>query len=141
MTPIYSIDINCDLGEGESAEDCVKDKQLMPFISSCNIACGGHAGNPLTISLSIVNALQIGIKVGAHPGYPDKENFGRKSVVMTSSQLEETLTQQLGSFFQIAKSEACEVHHIKLHGAMYHDVEKNQDLATDIAANLYKYHP
>ncbi|HBB48509.1 MAG TPA: lactam utilization protein LamB, partial [Flavobacteriaceae bacterium] len=83
------MDINCDLGEGMA-----NDAQIMPHISRCNIACGGHAGNPEIMQRSIELAVKHGVPIGAHPSYPDKDNFGRLSMSLTPQALKETLFQQ-----------------------------------------------
>ncbi|TQV89809.1 5-oxoprolinase subunit PxpA [Aliikangiella coralliicola] len=128
-----TIDINCDLGEGNSAEDCEKDARLMPFISSCNIACGGHAGNEKTILISLLNASKHQLNIGAHPGYPDKKNFGRVSMSINVTELESTIYQQLNLITEIAEQQSIQLNHVKLHGALYNDVEKSSELATRVA--------
>lgn len=135
------IDINCDLGEGDSLLDCDKDALLMPFISSCNIACGGHAGNIDTIRQLLRNAKQHQLKIGAHPGYADKHNFGRKHLTITFSELKASLQQQLKRLLKIAQHENACVHHIKLHGALYNDVEKQPQLASKLAVFFKQEYP
>jgi len=141
MVKGLSIDINCDLGEGVTIEDCEKDALLMPYISSCNIACGGHAGNSLTIRESLKNARAHQLKVGAHPGYPDKENFGRLSMDLSYRKLETVLLSQMYRFIDIAEAENIAIHHIKFHGARYNDIEKNQQLAMDISNIVMRFFP
>ena len=121
------IDINCDLGEGMP-----NDNALMPYISSCNIACGGHYGTKETISKAIRLAKSHKVKVGAHPSYPDKENFGRKSLNLSSGELIENLTDQISLFLAVCERERIEPNHIKLHGALYNDSSHNEDLANVI---------
>jgi len=120
----YRIDINCDVGEGVGNED-----QLFPFISSCNIACGGHAGDPETIESIIRLAKLHQVKIGAHPSYPDRENFGRKSMNIKADALIDNLQEQLKLFLGILKAEDGELNHIKAHGALYNDLAKNSELA------------
>ena len=112
--PVYTIDINADLGEGTGF-----DVQLMPLISSCSIACGGHFGTEETMRTTVQLAKQYGVKVGAHPSYPDRKNFGRKVIEITKQDLEESIVNQLQSFYEVCASEEVTVHHIKLHGALY----------------------
>ncbi len=131
-TDTLSIDINCDLGEGKTLSDCEIDKQLMPFISSCNIACGGHAGNELTMANSLRNAGKHNLKIGAHPGYADKDNFGRLSLSLPFNQLEKSLKQQISSFQELALRENIQLHHIKFHGALYNDSEADRQLAINL---------
>lgn len=134
----YTIDINCDLGEGVGEADCEKDALLMPFLSRCNIACGGHAGNKLTMQLSLKNSKAHQVIAGAHPGYPDKEHFGRKSLTIKFSKLADSIRSQVDCLINIADQQSTPIHHIKLHGALYNDVEKNPDLAKAMADLLAK---
>lgn len=118
------IDINCDVGEGIGNES-----SLMPYISSCNIACGAHAGDEATIRRVIRLAKISNVKVGAHPSYPDRENFGRKSMEIAPERLKESIARQLETFKKIADDENVELHHIKPHGALYNDISKQANLA------------
>lgn len=133
MKDAFTIDINCDLGEGSTLADGDNDALLMPFLSSCNIACGGHAGNVDTIDYAIKNALQHQLKVGAHPGYPDRDNFGRSSLNLSASDVVKSLQQQLDLFLSVANKNNVILHHVKLHGALYNEVERNPELAEFIA--------
>ena len=112
--PVHTIDINADLGEGAGF-----DVQLMPLISSCSIACGGHFGTEETMRTAIQLAKRHGVKVGAHPSYPDQQNFGRKVIDMTKEELKKSIKHQLQLFYKVCASEEVIVHHIKLHGALY----------------------
>ncbi len=134
------IDINCDLGEGETIDDCKKDAELMPYISSCNIACAGHAGNELVIRETLKYAIQNKIKTGAHPGYPDRENFGRKSMPLSHEELIETLMSQLNFFINIAQQQSVKIEHVKLHGALYNDAENDAVLAMELARFFSQFH-
>lgn len=133
------IDINCDLGEGVSKTDCDKDAKLMPFISRCNIACGGHAGNLETMRESLINAQENNLKIGAHPGYPDKENFGRTSLKLDFKQLSESLVNQVQQLIKVANSLSITLDHIKCHGALYNDAESNSLLSKQLVI-LFKTH-
>jgi UPF0271 protein len=136
-----NIDINCDLGEGETIADCEKDALLMPYISSCNIACGGHAGNQSTIATSLANAAKHQLKIGAHPGYADKNNFGRVSLELPIQELKDSLKQQINSFNKQADKQNIKLHHIKFHGALYNDIEADNQLALELATVCKKYFP
>ncbi|NQY05503.1 MAG: 5-oxoprolinase subunit PxpA [Flavobacteriaceae bacterium] len=114
------IDINCDLGEGSG-----NDAHLMPLISSCNIACGGHYGDKETIRATIQLAKKHQVKIGAHPSYPDKEGFGRASMALSPEEFTKTISEQLSLFFDVATTEGVTVHHIKAHGALYNDLVKD----------------
>ena len=128
-----TIDINCDLGEGETLADCDVDALIMPFISSCNIACGGHAGNTQTMQRTLENALINDLNIGAHPGYPDPGNFGRVSIDISTSELIESIDEQITRLEIIAGELQNTLNHIKLHGALYNDVEKDRQLARSLA--------
>ncbi len=136
MNNAVTIDINCDLGEGSSLLDGDNDALLMPFLSSCNIACGGHAGNLKTIEHSIKNALQHQLKIGAHPGYPDRDSFGRESLGLSVDGVVESLRQQLDLFLGVLNNNNATLNHIKLHGALYNDVEYDRALA-DVVSDYF----
>lgn len=136
-----NIDINCDLGEGNKLQDCDYDQQLMAYIHRCNIACGAHAGSAEIMQLSMQNASKHHLKIGAHPGYADKQNFGRRSLDISWSQLQDMLLEQLELFFHCAKKSDATVTHIKLHGALYNDAEQSPALATQIVQLLQQHYP
>lgn len=118
------MDINCDLGEGLE-----NDEQLMPLLDSCNIACGGHAGDESSIRKTIRLAKKYLVKIGAHPSYPDRENFGRKKLEISLSDLEDSITAQLKFFEKICEEEQAIFHHIKPHGALYNEATINPEIA------------
>jgi len=129
------IDINCDVGEGMQNE-----AQLFPLITSCNIACGGHAGDANSIRQILQLAKEHNVKVGAHPSYPDKEHFGRRSMQLSESELIATLFEQLTLFFTLAAEAGTPVHHIKAHGALYNDIAADANLASTYLRALEPYH-
>lgn len=118
------IDINADLGEGTGL-----DEQIMPLISSCSIACGGHFGTEDTMRETVRLALQHKVKIGAHPSFPDRDNFGRKLLTMTKQELSEAIYFQILQFLAICETENAELHHIKLHGALYNYAAKDAPTA------------
>jgi len=128
------IDINCDVGEGTGLET-----ELMPLISSCNIACGGHAGNLDTIAEVARSAKENGVKVGAHPSYPDTENFGRVSMSISEFDLTKSIRRQIDDFASILKKENIPFNHIKAHGALYNDIAKDSDLAKIFVKSIEGY--
>ena len=128
------ININCDVGEGMQNE-----AELFPFITSCNIACGGHAGNAESIRYVIRLAAEHNVKIGAHPSYPDREHFGRRSLSLPAQALIGSIQEQLLLFFKIAAQENVEVHHIKAHGALYNDIAKNAITARNYLRALVDY--
>ena len=136
-----TVDINCDLGEGNTAADCTRDALLMPFISRCNIACGGHAGNDDTMALSIDNAMANGLAIGAHPSYPDRDNFGRHSLAIARPQLLDAVAAQIERLSTIAAHRHATLDHIKLHGALYNDAEADPALAISLLEMLKSRFP
>jgi UPF0271 protein len=125
------IDINCDLGEGMD-----NDAQLMPYLGSCNIACGGHYGDVNTMIKAINLAQQHGVNVGAHPSFPDKENFGRKIMDISRGELQQTLHQQVTFFQDTCHKLGVEMHHIKLHGALYNLAANDAEIAA-VVLNVF----
>ena len=119
-------DLNCDLGEGESF---ARTKRFMTHITSANIACGGHAGDMATMRRCVRLAKALNVHVGAHPGSPDRRTFGRSPIKLKDYELEELLRQQVGLLERIATEEGVKLHHIKLHGALYHATELDLSLA------------
>ncbi len=118
------IDVNCDLGEGLN-----NDGELMPYITSCNIACGGHAGDEESMSHVITLAKTHNVKIGAHPSYPDKVNFGRKSLSLGTEEFQASIVQQISILKELASQQVTSIHYIKPHGALYNDLVKNEVLA------------
>ncbi|MBR9914042.1 MAG: 5-oxoprolinase subunit PxpA [Algicola sp.] len=125
------IDINCDMGEGISNE-----KELMPMISSCNIACGGHAGTEDTMRHVVNLAQEHHVHIGAHPSFPDKLNFGRETMGISLTDLKKSLVNQMTAFYDIAQSQNAKVKHIKPHGALYNEAVKNKKIAQIIVETL-----
>lgn len=122
------IDLNSDIGEGAACDD-----ELLGIVSSVNIACGGHAGDTETMARTIQGAIANGVAVGAHPGYPDREGFGRESGFMRGDELYESLTHQVTTFTDIAADLGAKVSHVKPHGALYNDAVGDAELADIIA--------
>lgn len=141
MESLHVVDINADLGEGSG-----HDELLMPLLSSCSIACGGHYGTAETMTEAIQLAKKHKVKIGAHPSFPDKDSFGRKRMTLTKKELTETILQQIMDFIAIAEKEKAPLHHIKLHGALYNlaaedaptaDAVVDAILETGIRPSLY----
>jgi UPF0271 protein len=123
-----TIDINCDLGEG-----CANDEQLMRLISSANIACGYHAGDEETMRRTVELAIENGVAIGAHPSYPDRENFGRTEMSLTADDLFDIISEQIYALARICDAAGAKLHHVKPHGALYNQAAKDRQLATAIA--------
>lgn len=118
------IDLNCDVGEGVG-----NDSKLMPYLSSCNVSCGAHAGTEKDIKHTLEFAKQHQVKVGAHPSYPDKKNFGRVVLDISHEDLLKSLIQQLKWFAAKAKEVGVTIHHIKAHGALYNKSAVSETIA------------
>lgn len=130
------VDINSDLGEGSGA-----DVTIMPFISSCNIACGGHAGNPISMQETIDLAIKNHVKIGAHPSYPDPANFGRKVIDMPLDELKGSILSQIKELEKWANQSGAKLHHIKPHGALYNEAAANKSIADLIVEIMKSYYP
>lgn len=128
------IDINCDVGEG-----VLNEPKLFPFISSCNVACGGHTGDKSSMERTVTLAKENGVKIGAHPSYPDKDNFGRISLKMNTDILSESLISQIYSLAEICDDEGIELKHIKPHGALYNDLAKDSILAESFIETISEF--
>jgi UPF0271 protein len=131
-----SIDINCDLGEGK-----LNDASLMPCISSANICCGYHAGDEKITRATIKLALKNKVAIGAHPGFADKENFGRVELILPSHDYYALVMEQLILFKNIAAEEGATIHHVKAHGALYNLASKNVMVANELAKAVYDFDP
>lgn len=125
---MLTIDINCDLGEGFS-----NDAALMPFICSANIACGFHAGDITTMQKTIALCFEHGVAIGAHPGFNDKANFGRKNILLTDAQLYNLIAKQVELLQNICAKEGVVLHHVKPHGALYNMAASNTTMSAIIA--------
>jgi UPF0271 protein len=128
------IDINCDVGEGIENEHL-----LMPHISSCNIACGGHFGTATTIDKTIQLAKEHQLKIGAHPSFSDKENFGRKLLAISDDDLKTSIQNQLDLFLERLSFFDEKLHHIKPHGALYNVIAVDEKLAILFIQIIKKY--
>lgn len=140
---MIQIDINCDIGEGLNNE-----LDILPYISSCNIACGGHAGDIEIMTRVLKLAKRYSLKIGAHPSYPDKKNFGREIMNISSVDLKESIMSQILDLREIALSLGISLHHVKPHGALYNKAAYDDntaniiiDAVTDIDDQLKIYTP
>jgi UPF0271 protein len=126
------IDINSDLGESEESLANGTDYELMRYIMSANVACGGHAGDERTMRETVRIAKELNVAVGAHPGYPDPANFGRIESPMATSEIEATVRDQIAALAEIAESLGVQLVHCKPHGALYHAANKSTEVAAAI---------
>lgn len=127
------IDLNCDMGEIPELYTDGTEQALMQQISSANIACGGHAGSPESMAALVNLAKKHRVAAGAHISYPDRPNFGRKTVPMSAAKLEESAYSQIALMAETATRAGVALKHVKPHGALYHDAQANESIATAIA--------
>lgn len=120
--------LNCDLGEGIG-----NDAELMPYIDEANIACGFHAGDAFTMRETVALCIRYGVKIGAHPSYLDRENFGRKEIELSPEEIYLLVKKQIETLNQIVKTAGGKLHHVKPHGALYNTSAKNGAVAKAIA--------
>lgn len=128
------IDLNCDMGENIG-----NDEDIMPYITSANIACGFHAGGPTVMQATVRLAKQYGVVVGAHPSWKDIEGFGRREMTLPFDEVETLIRYQIGALAAIAKSEGAELHHVKPHGALYNQAAKDKFLANAVARAVKRF--
>lgn len=131
MTELW-IDINADLGESEESLANGTDFELMRYITSANVACGGHAGDEHTMRETIRFAKRLNVAVGAHPGYPDRANFGRIESPMVTAEIEASVRDQIAALAAVAESLDVRLAHCKPHGALYHAANKSVEVAAAI---------
>ena len=138
---MVKIDLNCDLGESFGAYTIGMDDKVIPLISSCNIACGYHASDPLVMKKTVEMAAKAGIGIGAHPGFPDLMGFGRRNMNISPAEASAYVTYQLGALYAFARSAGVKLQHVKPHGALYNMAGKNYDLALAIAKAVQAFDP
>jgi UPF0271 protein len=135
------IDLNADVGESLGPWPMGNDERLIPLVTSVNVACGAHAGDPLTIERTIRLAVNHNVAVGAHPGYPDLVGFGRRDLDMTTDELRASIVYQVGAVAGIARSLGAELRHVKPHGALYNRAVRDAAVADTIAAAVRRASP
>src|SRR5438552_795005 len=114
-----TIDLNCDLGEGFARWSIANDTELMPEVTSANLACGFHAADPVTMMRAVALAKQHSVAVGAHPGLPDLLGFGRRYIAITTDEMYSYTVYQLGAMSAVLRTQDVAMHHVKSHGALY----------------------
>jgi 5-oxoprolinase (ATP-hydrolysing) subunit A len=127
------IDINCDMGESFGPWKMGTDADVMPHITSANIACGAHAGDPAVMRRTVRLARDAGVAAGAHPGFADLQGFGRREMTIDPAEIEDLLLAQIGALTAIAKAEGVRLRHVKAHGALYNMAARERPLADAIA--------
>jgi UPF0271 protein len=127
------IDLNCDLGEDDSPEGLARDVALLEHVTSANIACGGHAGSAETMRVVAKACLERGVRIGAHPGYEDRANFGRVELALDARAVQDSVCAQVRALAEIVSSLGGALSHVKPHGAMYHAAMRSEEVARAVA--------
>ncbi len=133
------IDLNSDMGEVAEAVHDGTQEALMPHLTSVNIACGGHAGDPETMQTTIRQALRCNVAIGAHPGYPDRENFGRVNMDIPPEGIADSVFDQVIALGAIALACGAEIAHVKPHGALYNQAATNRTIARAVADGIARW--
>lgn len=128
------IDINCDMGESFGAYTIGRDEEIMPFITSANIACGFHAGDANVMKKTVSLALENEVAIGAHPGLPDLPGFGRRPMMLSPEEAYSLIVYQIGALCAFAKIEGAQLRHIKPHGALYNMAASDEALASSVVS-------
>ena len=136
---MYKIDLNSDLGESFGAYKLGMDNAIIPLVSSANVACGFHAGDPLVMEKTVALCKESGSAIGAHPGYPDLVGFGRRNLAASPAEVKAMVTYQIGALDAFCKSAGMKMQHVKPHGAMYNMAAKDEALAKAICEAIYEY--
>jgi UPF0271 protein len=136
-----TIDINADAGESYGPWRMGADEELFPALSSVNVACGFHAGDPVTIRRTVDLAARHGVAVGAHPGFPDRDGFGRRDIAMTADELHDAVLYQLGALDAFLRPTGARLHHVKPHGALHHRIVRDEEAADAVARAIRAFDP
>lgn len=136
-----NIDLNCDMGESFGAWKMGNDEAILPFVSSANIACGFHGGDPATMRKTVAAAVKNGVSLGAHPGLPDLQGFGRRNMAITDQEAYDMMVVQIGALAAVAASQGTVLRHVKAHGQLYNMSVKDEGLARALAQATYDVNP
>ncbi|MDH5161897.1 LamB/YcsF family protein [Heyndrickxia oleronia] len=135
------IDLNCDMGESFGAYKMGTDEEILNYITSANIACGFHAGDPSTMRKTVTMALERNVGIGVHPGLPDLVGFGRRTMDISPQEAYDLIVYQIGAVYAFTKAEGGKLQHVKPHGALYNMAAKSPSLSEAIAEAIYKVDP
>ncbi|PEE44823.1 5-oxoprolinase subunit PxpA [Bacillus pseudomycoides] len=138
---MVTVDLNCDLGEGFGAYKIGNDDKILPFVSSVNIACGFHAGDPTVMRQTVEKALKNDVEIGAHPGFPDLIGFGRRVMRVSPEEVYDYVLYQIGALDGFIRAAGARMHHVKPHGALYNMAATDQEIADAIAKAIYHINP
>lgn len=133
------IDLNCDLGESFGAYHLGQDAAIMPLVTSVNIACGFHASDPTVMQATVKLACSYGVAIGAHPGWPDLQGFGRREMKIDPAEAEAIILYQIGALAAFVRAEGAELRHVKPHGALYNQAAKDAALAEAVARAVKRF--
>ncbi|MCR8846389.1 LamB/YcsF family protein [Paenibacillus sp. SC116] len=138
---MYTIDLNCDMGESFGAYTIGNDEAMLDLVTSVNIACGYHAGDPRTMRQTVIMALNKQVGIGAHPGLPDLAGFGRRNMAITPEEAYDMTVYQIGALDGFIRAEGGKMQHVKPHGALYNMAAHQEKLAEAIAEAVYRVNP
>lgn len=138
---MYTVDINCDMGESFGSYKLGRDEEILDYVTSANIACGFHAGDPSTMKRTVQMALEKNVGIGAHPGVQDLVGFGRREINLSPEEAYDIVVYQIGALYAFVKSEGGKIQHVKPHGALFNMAAKDAQLAEAIAEAVYKVDP
>ncbi|CAM3756020.1 LamB/YcsF family protein [Cytobacillus oceanisediminis] len=138
---MHIVDINCDMGESFGAYKMGRDEEILDYITSANIACGFHAGDPATMRKTVKMALDKNVGIGVHPGLQDLSGFGRRDISITPQEAYDLVVYQIGALYGFVKSEGGKLQHVKPHGALFNMASKSASLSEAIAEAVYKVDP
>ena len=138
---MYFVDLNSDLGESFGNYTLGMDEEILKYVSSANVACGWHAGDPVVMEKTICLAKEFGTAVGAHPGFPDLMGFGRRNMAISQEEAKAYVKYQLGALMAFTKSKGMEIQHVKPHGAIYTMAAVDETLARDMCEAVYEVDP
>ncbi|MGE7778942.1 5-oxoprolinase subunit PxpA [Peribacillus sp. NPDC097264] len=138
---MHTVDLNCDLGESFGAYRMGNDEEILNYVTSVNVACGFHAGDPTVMRKTVQLALEKGVKIGAHPGLQDLMGFGRRNIHISPQEAYDMVVYQIGALNGFLQSEGGRMQHVKPHGALYNMAAQNKDLSLAIAEAVYKINP
>ncbi len=130
------MDLNADVGESFGAYTIGADAELVPLITSANIACGFHAGDPDVMERTVALAKAHNVQVGAHPGYPDLVGFGRRGIELSAAEIENLIVYQIGALLAFARAHGVPLHHVKPHGALYNTAARDPGVARAVARGV-----
>lgn len=137
----YQVDLNCDMGESFGVYKLGRDEEILNYVTSANIACGFHAGDPATMRRTVHTALEKGVAIGAHPGFQDLQGFGRRNLQLSAQEIYDIVVYQIGALSAFVNAEGGILQHVKAHGALYNMAARDSVYAEAIAEAAYDVNP